>query len=63
MKTFYSVNQQYFDNGKVIANIEKIQAEEKPKNTFEQHSRYDFYCDYFNTLKQAQKFKQETLKA
>lgn len=57
MNTYYCVATTIKDNGQVSCNIiNSMEAEKKPENTFKSTSRVDYYCDWFGTLEEAQKF-------
>lgn len=47
MKTFYCVDQKFFDDGKVRVNVYPAQAETQPEDTYEELEHYDEYKDYF----------------
>lgn len=52
-KLFYRVITKFFDNGRVDVAMCSIEAFNKPKNRYEQHSTFDIYYDYFVTKEEA----------
>lgn len=57
----YVVWQKYFDNGKVQAGIQEMEADQVPEN--KELPKYDLYYDAFDDRGAAEKFKAEALKA
>jgi len=60
-KKYYLVDQKYYDNGKVKAIIKEVNY--KKPSFSESKEKYDHYQDTFNTLKEAETFKQNCLDA
>jgi len=61
----YAVEQKYNDHGKVTATIKTLELDvtELPKSYSEEHQNYDYYVDYFKTLKEAEDKKKQALNA
>lgn len=61
----YAVEQKYNDKGKVTATIKTLELDvtELPKSYSEEHRNYDYYVDYFKTLKEAEDWKKQALNA
>ena len=58
----FVVEQKYYDNGKVVANI--IQTENPEKfETFKSTLKCDIWADVFDTIDEALRFRDEALKA
>lgn len=63
MKTYYCVATTICNNGDVSSCItSSIKAEEKPQSKMEVSPNFDYYWDWFDTLKDAQEFVILTLK-
>lgn len=65
MKKWF-VEQKYFDNGKMEANILTLEQAEKKgyhDEYYKENKTHDLYVDGFGTHEQAVKFRNETLKA
>ena len=61
MKTYYCVTTSFDDHGRVTAGITNtIEAESKPESTFTSTSRKDIYTDWFDSLKEAREFVEES---
>lgn len=45
-----------YDNGRTSMHIIPQQAEIKPQNSMRSTNRADYYCDWFDTLEQANSF-------
>lgn len=60
MRDYYEVQSQFYDDGRVVANVMGIvQANRKPKNRFKSLKRCDVYLDYFPTKDEAIRFVDE----
>lgn len=57
---YYGVTTKFFDDGEIRAFIFEVEAEKKPKNTYESLKECDIYHDYFDSLEKAEKFCKET---
>jgi len=55
----WAVISKYYNNGKVSANI--IQVEDNAESNEKSNDYYDEYIDIFDTLKEADAYKRETL--
>lgn len=57
IKVFYCVATTVFSSGKTVMNIVASQAaEERPANSFKSTNRADYYCDWFDSKEEAEKF-------
>lgn len=56
MATFYCVTTTVYDGGRATMHIIPQQAEAKPQNSMRSTNRADYYCDWFDTLEQANSF-------
>lgn len=59
MKTFWCVNQKYFDSGKIKVLVYSVEAEEKPANGQRENAMCDEYHDYFDTYAEACAFAKD----
>ena len=59
MATFYCVTTTVYDNGRTSMHIIPQQAETKPQNSMRSTNRADYYCDWFDTLEQANSFMRD----
>lgn len=53
---FYAVITEFFDSGKVTANMFCNEYEKRPKNVFKSMCDRDIYIDYFASLENAENF-------
>lgn len=63
MKTYWCVQQKYFDSGAVKVLVFKIEANEKPENSTVENKMCDEYRDYFESYDEAAKFAEEARSA
>lgn len=57
IKVFYCVATTVFSSGKTVMNLVASQAaEERPANSFKSTNRADYYCDWFDSKEEAEKF-------
>lgn len=57
MRTFYYVNTKIFDNGEVrTSGIHETTVNTKPENKCMEREAYDYWTDYFETVKEAKEF-------
>ena len=55
-KVFYCVSMTIYEDLRVETHISSVAAYPKPKSSYKETHRADYYLDYFNTLEEAQKF-------
>lgn len=60
---FWKVTTKFYDNGTVKAAVDFIEADSKPANETYSREKYDLYCDYFDSQKEASDFFQQALNA
>ena len=55
MKTYYSVTTTVYDNGRVAAAVTgSVEAGSRPVNHCTEKRDRDIYCDWFDTIEEAQ---------
>ena len=60
---YYGVTTKFFDDGTVRAFVYEVEADEMPKSTFEELKTCDIYHDFFNTLHEAEDFRDDAYRA
>ena len=58
----YLVVQKYYDKGQPSAYIKEVRADYEPVDPKEMKG-YDYYEDVFDTIEEAEQFKEDTLNA
>lgn len=61
--TYYGVTTKFFDDGKVSAFLFEVEADEKPENTYDSLNKCDIYHDYFETLAEAESYRDDAYRA
>ena len=56
---YYGTTTKFFDDGEVRAFCFEVEAEEKPQSSYESLRSCDIYMDYFETLEEAERFRDE----
>lgn len=51
----YAVHQYYYDNGRTSANYTVHEMDEKPESIEKSTPKYDYYCDYVTSKREAEK--------
>ena len=62
MKTYYEVENRYYNNGKVRATLRAIEGRRQARRSIGRR-HYDGYKDYFETLSEAQQHRKSCLNA
>lgn len=63
MKTFYGVVSKFFDSGKVEAEIVEHIGSTIPDNSYDEGVVCDTYTDWFESYREAEQYKHETMLA